>query len=104
VWTVRIADGICTVRDGFAERADVRYTAEARVWCAVALGIAEAKAIYREGLMTKDGGREAMDYYFHQIARSKDAPQRTQRSRGASKTRGSAGTAGPPVPSVVKKH
>jgi len=77
VWTVRIADGVCTVRDGFAERADVRYTADAHVWCAVALGIADAKTVYREGLMTKDGGREAMDYYFHQIAR----PQRTQRPR-----------------------
>jgi len=77
VWTVRIADGVCTVRDGFAERADVRYTAEAPVWCAVALGIADAKTVYREGLMTKDGGREAMDYYFHQIAR----PQRSQRPR-----------------------
>ncbi len=69
VWTVRIADGACTVRDGFAERADVRYTADARVWCSVALGIADAKAVYRDGQMHKDGGREAMDYYFHQIAR-----------------------------------
>ena len=77
VWAVRIADAVCTVRDGFAERADVRYTAEARVWCAVALGIADAKTVYRQGQMIKDGGREAMDYYFHQIAR----PQRTQRPR-----------------------
>ncbi len=70
VWTVRIADGACTVRAGFAERADVRYTAEARVWCAVALGITDAATAVRQGLMNKDGGREAMDYYFHQIARS----------------------------------
>ena len=75
VWTVRIADGACTVHEGFAERADVRYTAEARVWCAVALGIAAAKDVYRQGLMTKDGGREAMDHYFYQIARS-PAPKR----------------------------
>src|SRR5262245_12491391 len=39
VWTVRIEDGACSVRPGFAERADVRYTADARVWCAVALGL-----------------------------------------------------------------
>jgi DNA-binding HxlR family transcriptional regulator len=84
VWTVRIADGVCTVREGFAEHADVRYTAEARVWCAVALGIAAAKDVYRDGLMTKDGGREALDYYFYQIARTpavKHAPQRSPRKQ-----------------------
>jgi DNA-binding HxlR family transcriptional regulator len=75
VWTVRIADGGCSVREGFAQRADVRYTADARVWCAVALGIADAKAVYRDGLMSKDGGREALDYYFHQIARPKPPAQ-----------------------------
>jgi len=95
VWTVRIVDDVCTVRDGFAERADVRYTAEARVWCAVALGIADAKAIYREGLMIKDGGREAMDYYFHQIARTKDAPPKAHAQRTHAKARDAAGTAGP---------
>lgn len=81
VWTVRITDGACTVRDGFAERADVRYTADARVWCSVALGIADAKAVYRDGLMHKDGGREAMDFYFHQIARPpvSEAPRRVAR-------------------------
>ena len=70
VWTVRIADGTCTVRSGFAERADVRYTADTRVWCSVALGIADASQIVRSGMMSKDGGREAMDYYFHQINRA----------------------------------
>lgn len=83
VWTVRLVDGACTVREGFAERADVRYTAEARVWCAVALGIAEAKNVYQQGLMNKDGGREAMDYYFYQIARSpaaKPAPPRVPKA------------------------
>ena len=78
---MRLTDGVCTVREGFAERADVRYTAEARVWCAVALGIADAKDVYRQGLMTKDGGREAMDFYFHQIARQKDAPPRPPRAQ-----------------------
>ncbi|MEO8605394.1 MAG: winged helix-turn-helix transcriptional regulator [bacterium] len=75
VWTVRIADGACTVREGFAERADVRYTAESRVWCSVALGLADAKAVVRDGLMSKDGGREALDYYFHQIARGANKPK-----------------------------
>ena len=97
VWTVRISGAACTVREGFAERADVRYTAEARVWCAVALGIANAKDVYRQGLMIKDGGREAMDQYFHQIARSpapKTSPQRAQRTQR---------TSVPSVNSVVKK-
>lgn len=67
VWSVRIKDGKCTVQRGFAERADVRYTANARVWCAVALGLEDARAVYRQGLMTKDGAREPMDYYFYQI-------------------------------------
>jgi len=78
VWTVRLSEGTCSVREGFADRADVRYTAEARVWCAVALGIVDAKAVYRDGLMSKDGGREAMDYYFHQIARPQHAAQPQQ--------------------------
>jgi DNA-binding HxlR family transcriptional regulator len=70
VWTVRIADGACTVKQGFAERADVRYTADARVWCGVALGIADARETVHRGLMSKDGGRAAMDYYFYQINRA----------------------------------
>jgi len=69
VWTVTIRNGACQVRPGFADRAQVRYTADARVWCAVALGITDPRQIYRQGLMTKDGGREALDYFFHQIAR-----------------------------------
>jgi len=97
VWTVRLSDGTCSVREGFAERADVRYTAEARVWCAVALGIADAKAVYRDGLMSKDGGREAMDYYFHQIARpqhgAEPQPAPTKR-RGRAKLAANAATEG----------
>jgi len=69
VWTVRIKDGTCSVRPGFAKRADVRYTADARVWCAVALGLEEAREVYRQGRMTKDGGHQALDYFFHQIHR-----------------------------------
>jgi len=69
VWTVRVHDGACDVGPGFAERADVRYTAEARVWCGVALGLVDARDVYKRGLLTKEGGAEAMDHYFHQVAR-----------------------------------
>jgi len=69
VWTVRIEDGSCRVEDGFAERADVRYTADARVWCGVALGFVDGRDAIKRGLMTKDGGRDAMDHYFHQVAK-----------------------------------
>jgi DNA-binding HxlR family transcriptional regulator len=98
VWTVRILDGACTVREGFAERADVRYTAQAPVWCAVALGIADAKDVYRQGLMTKDGGRQALDYYFYQIARTKVSPQRAPRPQRSKKTSVASVTSG------MKKH
>jgi DNA-binding HxlR family transcriptional regulator len=89
VWAVRIVDGTCTVRSGFAEPADVRLTAEARVWCGVALGLADASDLYKRGLITKEGGREAMDHYFHQVSRAVPAssgsaastpPTNTQRS------------------------
>jgi DNA-binding HxlR family transcriptional regulator len=85
VWTVRIADGTCTVRPAFAERADVRYTADARVWCSVALGISDAREIVAQGLMSKDGGREAMDYYFYQISRAARASQEKRRPTGGGK-------------------
>lgn len=69
VWTVRVHHGACDVRAGFAERADVRYTADAKVWCGVALGLVDARDVYKRGLLTKEGGPEAMDDYFHQVAR-----------------------------------
>ncbi|MCG8589674.1 MAG: winged helix-turn-helix transcriptional regulator [Proteobacteria bacterium] len=69
VWTVRIADGTCTVVNDFADRADVRYTADAKTWCAMALGVADARDLVRRGRVTKDGGPAAMDEYFHQISR-----------------------------------
>lgn len=69
VWTVRIEDGACRVTEGFAEHADVRYTADARVWCGVALGFVDGRDAIKRGLMTKDGGRDAMDHYFHQVAK-----------------------------------
>ncbi len=67
VWTVHIADGSCRVARGFATKADVRYTADARTWCGVALGLLDPRDAMKSGLMTKDGGREALDHYFHQI-------------------------------------
>ena len=90
VWTVRIEDGACHVEPGFADRAEVRYTADARVWCGVALGFLDARDAIRRGLMTKDGARAALDHYFHQVATPKaaaseaapeDAPTPPERSR-----------------------
>ena len=69
VWSVRIRDGACIVTRGFAETADVRYTAETRVWCGVALGILDARDAVKRGLLIKDGERDALDHYFHQIPR-----------------------------------
>jgi DNA-binding HxlR family transcriptional regulator len=69
VWTVRIHQGTCTVTAGFADRADVRYTADARLWCGLALGLVDSGDAFRRGLLRKDGGREAMDRYFYQVAR-----------------------------------
>jgi DNA-binding HxlR family transcriptional regulator len=76
VWAVRIHDGSCTVTSGFAERADIRYTADAHLWCGVALGLVDARDVVKRGLLTKEGGREAMDYYFYQVS----TPERRKRS------------------------
>ncbi len=70
VWTVRIEGGQCEVVQGFAERADVRYTADAKVWCMMALGLSEARDLFKRGLVTKDGDAAAMDHFFHQVYRS----------------------------------
>jgi DNA-binding HxlR family transcriptional regulator len=84
VWSVHIENGACTVRSGFADHADVRYTADARVWCGVALGLTNPRQAIEEKLMTKDGGREAMDYYFHQISRAHEQKKtRTKRTAQA---------------------
>jgi DNA-binding HxlR family transcriptional regulator len=74
VWTIRVHDGCCDVRPGFAERADVRYTADAQVWCGVALGLIDAKDLFKRGLLAKEGGPEAMDHYFHQVAEGRAVP------------------------------
>jgi len=83
VWTVRIVQGACSVTRGFAERADVRYTADASVWCGVALGLIDARKALSDGLLTKDGGREALDRYFHQIPRPTESAQSARAPRSA---------------------
>ena len=75
VWTVHVHDGICEVIPGFSEGADVRYTADARIWCGVALGLVDAREAHARGQLAKEGGREAMDRYFHQVS----DPQRSTR-------------------------
>ena len=65
-----IHDGGCDIHAGFADRAEVRYTADAKVWCAMALGLADARDLVKRGLVTKDGSPAAMDHFFHQISRS----------------------------------
>lgn len=82
VYTIAIGDGRCEVRPGFAEGADVRYTATARDWCAVALGLLDAKEAVKSGRLHKEGGPQAMDEFFHQIAR----PQSTQTPKAKGET------------------
>ncbi len=69
VWAVRIDHGTCTVTTGFADGADVRYTAPAQVWCAVAVGRIDAREARKRGALKKEGSRAALDDYFHQIPR-----------------------------------
>jgi DNA-binding HxlR family transcriptional regulator len=81
VWSVHIQDGACRVTPGFAARADVRYTADARTWCSVALGLLDPREALASGALSKEGGREAMDHYFHQIAHR----SRSERRRGGAR-------------------
>ena len=81
VWTVHIHDDGCSVVPDFARRADVRYTADAKAWCGVALGLTDARDLLRAGRMTKEGADIAMDHYFHQISRpGRDRPRRKRAS------------------------
>jgi DNA-binding HxlR family transcriptional regulator len=88
VWSVRILDGACTVTRGFAERADVRYTAETRIWCGVALGMLDARDAVKRGLLTKDGGHDALDHYFHQIPHPPAEGDKRTRARAENKRNG----------------
>jgi DNA-binding HxlR family transcriptional regulator len=87
VWTVTIEQGECRVENRFADRADVRYTADARTWCSVALGLLDARDAMRDGLLSKDGEKSALDHYFHQPSQPAQAtrprrPARKQEERG----------------------
>ncbi len=82
VWSVRLHDGLCSVAPGFAERADVRYTADASLWCGIALGLVDAGDSFRRGLLTKEGGRDAMDHYFHQVSTPKSRCAGSGRAAG----------------------
>lgn len=86
VWSVAVDDGVCTVTEGFAERADARYTADARAWCGVALGLVDARELIARGRMSKEG-KAAMDYYFHQIGRPEGGPGKTGSARPRKKKR-----------------
>ncbi len=66
VWTVTINDGACRVNEGFAERANVRYTADARDWTLLAIGLIDDREAFRDGRLTKDGQGGSIAWYFHQ--------------------------------------
>ncbi|MFQ5513973.1 MAG: winged helix-turn-helix transcriptional regulator [Myxococcota bacterium] len=68
VWTVTIDDGCCRVREGFAEHADVRYTADAHDWTLLALGFLDDREAYANGRLVKDGRGGSMAWYFYQPA------------------------------------
>ena len=68
VWTVVIDDGLCRVREGFAERADIRYTADASDWTLLALGFINDRKAFVEGQLIKEGSGGSMAWYFYQPA------------------------------------
>ncbi len=67
VWRVEIDDGECRVHEGFAEHADVRYTADAADWVRVALGTLDDREAFESGRLIKDGEGGSMAWYFHQV-------------------------------------
>jgi hypothetical protein len=54
------------VREGYAPRAQVRYTADARDWTLLALGLTDDRQAVSEGRLTKDGQGGSIAWYFHQ--------------------------------------
>lgn len=80
-WTVHVHDGTCEVIAGFTADADVRYTADARLWCGVALGLIDAREVHAKGQFLKEGGSEAMDRYFHQVSRPPKTAEATDPRR-----------------------
>ena len=69
VWTVEIDDGDCRVAEGFAERADVRYTADAHDWCLLAIGVSDDREAVRQGRLVKDGSGGSIAWCFYQPAK-----------------------------------
>ena len=66
VWTISIDDGTCSVEEGFADHADVRYTADARDWTLLALGLTDDREAHEQGRLIKDGAGGSMAWYFYQ--------------------------------------
>ena len=66
VWTIQIDDGTCHVDEGFADHAHVRYTADARDWTLLALGLTDDREAYEQGRLIKDGAGGSMAWYFYQ--------------------------------------
>lgn len=76
VWSVSVEDGACTVKPGFADRADVRYTVDARLWCGICMGLVDARDSVKRGLMTKEG-QPSLAHYFHTIGEPSAKKTRT---------------------------
>ena len=66
VWVVEIDDGTCRVHEGYAQRAQVRYTADARDWTMLAIGLMDDREAASDGRLTKDGQGGSIAWYFHQ--------------------------------------
>ena len=66
VWVVEIDDGSCRVHEGYASRAQVRYTADARDWTLLAISLMDDREAAADGRLTKDGQGGSIAWYFHQ--------------------------------------
>lgn len=66
VWAIEIDDGTCQVHEGYAMRAQVRYTADARDWTLLAIGLMDDREAASDGRLTKDGQGGSIAWYFHQ--------------------------------------
>ena len=54
------------VHEGFADHAQVRYTADARDWTRLAIGLMDDRKAFREGRLIKDGQGGSIAWYFYQ--------------------------------------
>jgi len=78
VWTIAIEDGNCRVLEGFADHADVRYTADAYDWCRLALGHINDREAFQSGRLKKDGEGRSLAWFFHQPLVPKNSSQGEQ--------------------------